>query len=73
MAGLLAAGSLIACGCGGPPGAGTVNMTAIKAAAAQRGIPEAKAPGAATSPAGKPLGPARSREPVKPIPKGGRR
>jgi hypothetical protein len=59
-AAVLAAGMLFACGCGGPPGAGTVNMTAIKAAAAQRGIPEAKAPGEAATKGGRKLTPGKA-------------
>jgi hypothetical protein len=67
----MAAGSLFACGCGGPPGAGTVNMSAIKAASAQRGLPEAKARAARSGP-DKPLGPARSAAPAGPVSKGRR-
>jgi hypothetical protein len=34
------AAALFASGCGGPEGAGTVNMTAAKDAAARRGLPD---------------------------------
>jgi hypothetical protein len=50
-------------GCGGPEGAGTVNMTAAKEIAAQRGI----ADGGKRAPvAGKASDPRRGRTPVKP-------
>jgi hypothetical protein len=72
-AGMLAAGALFVGGCGGPPGAGTVNMSAIKAAAAQRGIPEAKkAPDVAKSGVNPSPGRARKSAPTRPLPKGGR-
>ena len=73
MIGALAAGPLWAGGCGGPPGAGTVDMAAIKAAAARRGIPDARAPVAAGSEAGKRPDRARSTTPAQRIPKGWRR
>jgi hypothetical protein len=71
MIGAVAAGPL--CGCGGPPGAGTVDMAAIKAAAARRGIPEAKTTVAAGSAAGERPDRARPTTPAQPIPKGWRR
>jgi hypothetical protein len=42
LGGGVAAGALLVCGCGSPEGAGTVDMAAVKEAAAKRGIPEAK-------------------------------
>jgi hypothetical protein len=71
MAGVLAAGSLCVGGCGGPPGAGTVNMTAIKAVASQRGLPETKGR-AARAGSDKSPGPARPTTPARPNPQGRR-
>ena len=63
------AGLLVCCGCGGPPGTGSINMSKAKEVAAERGIPEKKA---ATTPtkkiAGKPTGP----RPTQALPKSGR-
>ena len=71
-AGVLAAGALFVCGCGQPPDAGTVNMTAIKAEASRRGIPEAKGPGVARAGGDKSSGRARKPAPTTPLPRGGR-
>jgi hypothetical protein len=60
--------ALSVCGCGDHPDAGTVNMTAIKEAAAKRGIADAKSPGAANAPAKR----AEGVLPSKALPKGGR-
>jgi hypothetical protein len=65
-------GAGLVCGCGGPPGAGTVNMTAIKQAAEQRGIPESKTPTVSKTGVNQPGGRTRGTVPTKPIPKGGR-
>jgi hypothetical protein len=39
-AAMVVAVSLLIAGCGGPDGAGTLNMSAVKAVAASRGLPD---------------------------------
>src|SRR5262249_8387423 len=55
--------ALLFAGCSGSEGAGTVNMTAVKAAAASRGLPDAskRAPVVAN-----PVKPRRGGSPIKP-------
>ena len=67
----MVAAAIGVCGCGGPEGAGTVNMAAFKEAGGRKGIPDAKntsAPKAKIDQAGQ-RGRAR---PPGPLPKGGR-
>ncbi len=62
-------GLLVSSGCGGPPEAGSINMSKAKEVAAERGIPEKKAATTPTSKiARKPTGP----RPTQALPKGGR-
>jgi hypothetical protein len=66
---LSAAGAIFVCGCDNPEGAGTVSMTAVKSAAAQRGIPESKNPGA---PKTKESSGQKKTPPFTPVPRGAR-
>jgi len=62
-------GLLLCCGCGGPPGAGSINMSKAKEVAASRGIPEHNTP--TTPPLKTPRKP-RGPRPTQAMPKGGR-
>jgi hypothetical protein len=64
------AGALLGCcGCGGPPDAGTINMSKAKEVAALRGIAEKKV---ATVPAKKNTPKSQRLRPTQALPKGGR-
>jgi hypothetical protein len=71
LAGLLTAGALILSGCGSPEGAGTVDMAAVKKAAAQRGIPEGERTGASDSTKSQSAASQKASR-NKPLPRGGR-
>jgi hypothetical protein len=69
VVGIVAIAALLAGGCGSHPGAGTIDMAAMKEAAAKHGIPEAKTNPNPNSKAGPRVpGPL----PTKALPKGGR-
>jgi hypothetical protein len=74
VVGIVALAALLVAGCGSPPGAGTINMAAIKEAATKRAIPEAKTatPAVAKNNSSKADRRVRGPMPTQALPKGGR-
>jgi hypothetical protein len=72
IAALVSVAALLVCGCSDHPDAGTVDMSAAKKAAAERGILEANSPGPVKGAATTPKGRDKGQLPTKALAKGGR-